>query len=115
MIQPQYRAKFISNHDGDTIKVSVDLGFKVWLHDITLRLLDVDCPELRGKEIEAGRLAKQFVFNELVDAKEIYIYTVALDSFGRWLSQVWYLTSSDDLINLNSELIAKGHAIQYVR
>ncbi len=41
-----YKAKIISVYDGDTCRVDIDLGLKVWIKNEKLRLLRIDAPEL---------------------------------------------------------------------
>ena len=48
VIMFEYRAELIRVIDGDTVVMSLDLGFKTFVVR-TLRLLDIDAPEVRGK------------------------------------------------------------------
>lgn len=94
-----YRANLVRVVDGDTIDVDLDLGFSLRAR-YRLRLLDVDTPE-RG---EPGFFdALTYAHERLSNAREIIVWTVRRDSFGRWLAKVWV-----DGILLNDQLIALG-------
>ena len=59
-----YRAKIVKVVDGDTVDVDIDLGFGVWLKDERVRLVGVDTPESRTRDLVEkafGLAAKQFV------------------------------------------------------
>ena len=53
-----YKAIIVSVYDGDTVTADVDLGFEVWLKGQTLRLLNIDTPEVRGKEKAEGIVSR---------------------------------------------------------
>lgn len=76
--------------DGDTFDCRVDLGFEV-LHDIRVRVLEVDTPEMRGGTDEtkaAAQRAKEAAERWLSQPGFLTIRTVRKDSFGRWLGDV---------------------------
>ena len=84
-----YKAKVVKETDGDTFKCEVDAGFNTSIY-ITVRLLEVDAPEIRGVEKEMGRAISKKLY-ELLDLydNDIFIQTIKKDSFGRWLSYCW--------------------------
>ena len=95
--------------DGDTIDVLIDLGFYI-KHQVRLRLLDVDTPEIRTrdkKEKEAGLRAKAFVISELT-GRELEIRTSKKGKYGRYLAIVFYW-KVDKWFNLRIELIEGGY------
>ena len=53
----EYRSTILRVVDGDTIDVSIDLGFDI-SHKERVRLYGVDTPELRGGTDESKALAK---------------------------------------------------------
>ncbi len=79
--------------DGDTLVLMIDLGFNI-LHKITVRLLDIDTPELRGAERPDGLLAKQFVENWIHDISStglewpLVVTTSKTGKYGRWLADI---------------------------
>lgn len=79
-----YRATLLRVVDGDTIDVSLDMGFNTWCSQ-RLRLLDVDTPE---RSEPGWAEATSFTASSLL-AGSIVVNTVKRDSFGRWLAKVW--------------------------
>ena len=51
----EYRAKVIKVIDGDTVDVDIDLGFGVWLKDERVRIMGIDTPESRTRDVWFGR------------------------------------------------------------
>ena len=80
--------------DGDTIDVSIDLGFNIFTIQ-RVRLLGIDTPEIHTKNFEEkqhGEEAKQFVINFIEEAEregyQIYVKTTLDDKYGRMLGRV---------------------------
>ncbi len=114
----EYKAKYVSNYDGDTIKFEVDLGFNI-AHKITVRLKDVDCYEMNSKdekESKIAKTAKEFVCSVLSGNNSILIKTHkdSKDKYGRYPAEVQYSHASVMLgnaityKNLTNELIMAG-------
>jgi len=101
-----YRAIVERIVDGDTLRVSVDLGFGVWLHDITVRLFGIDAPE---RDTEAGRTASERLRVRLKD-QEIVLQTIKdrTGKYGRWLGIVYHKEE-----NINMWLLGSGLAVPY--
>lgn len=72
--------------DGDTIDVSIDVGFG-FITKQRLRLLDYDTPE-RGKPgfHEANAFLKTLL---TAGDDQLIVTTMKQDSFGRWLAYVY--------------------------
>lgn len=109
----QYKAIINRVVDGDTIDVDCDLGFGIWKNKMRVRLLGVDTPEKRTRDLvekRFGLLATAIVEGFCPEGKEIIIRTV-LDNkgkFGRILGTIFV----DDL-NLNDYLIENRYAVKY--
>ena len=57
-----YNFKLVKVVDGDTIDVDIDLGFGVWLRKQRVRMMGIDTPESRTRDLEEkkyGLLAKE--------------------------------------------------------
>ena len=79
--------------DGDTIVVTIDLGFDVFAKR-KVRLLNVDTPERGQKNYqEATDFTKDKIYN-----KDIILQTYKDDAFGRYLGVIWYKENEDDEI-----------------
>ena len=111
----QYKAKLVRVVDGDTLDLSVDLGFNITINE-RFRLYGIDTPETRTRDLEEkeqGLKAKQFVIDNLKD-REIYIDTFkGKGKYGRWLAKIFYKVEENGLINLNDLLVSKGLAKTY--
>jgi len=99
--------------DGDTIVADLSLGLGVILDDQYIRFYGIDVWETRGEERPKGLLAKEYVIRRLGEGKlEIEIRpewgSHGRGKYGRWLG-VLYI----DGVNINTELVEKGHAEEY--
>jgi micrococcal nuclease len=98
-----YRAKLQRVIDGDTIDVTVDLGFSIE-HTIRLRLAGINTPEVRGIERVEGKKATQFVVEWLQSAESInpewplIVQTKKTGKYGRWIARV-YDSGSEKCLN----------------
>ena len=48
----EYNVKILKVIDGDTVDVDIDLGFGVWLHKERVRMMGIDTPESRTRDLE---------------------------------------------------------------
>lgn len=105
-----YRAKVRSIYDGDTIRVDLDLGFGVWLRNQSLRLANIDTPEIRGVERPQGLISKAWVVERIPAGTDIIVQTFKdkTGKYGRWLAVIWH-----DGVNLNDEMVKLGLAEPY--
>ena len=57
----EYKCKIRKVVDGDTVDVDIDLGFGVWLRKQRVRLVGIDTPESRTKDLQEKKygLAKK--------------------------------------------------------
>lgn len=99
--------------DGDTFVAVVDLGYDVMTR-ARIRLAGVDTPELKGgSEEERAKAveARDFVAGRIL-GRRVMIRAMKKDSFGRYVSLVWY---GEGRTNLSDELLRRGLAVKYVR
>jgi micrococcal nuclease len=115
-----YKATVVRVIDGDTIVCDIDLGFDTWIRNEHVRLLGINTPEVRTRDLiekEAGLEAKMYVekFLKLHDNK--VVLETAYDSggkYGRTLAKVWVSDfDTDVMVNLNEKLLDEGLAIAY--
>jgi len=60
----EYRCVIRRIVDGDTVDVDIDLGFEVWVMNQRVRLVGIDAPETRTRDLEEkeqGLASKAFV------------------------------------------------------
>lgn len=97
--------------DGDTIDVTIDLGFNIWIKE-RLRLYGLNTPETRTKDQEEktkGLKAKRYVEKQIdSNSGEIQVQSFGKGKYGRVLAEVWVGKN-----NLNELLISNGHAEIY--
>jgi micrococcal nuclease len=99
-----YYTKIDKVVDGDTVDVSIDLGFDVW-HKQRIRLNGIDAPE---KNTPLGKVLKTYMIS-LLEGKTVKLEVTKPDKYGRYLGKI-YLDSeesiNDQLIRFN---LAKGY------
>ena len=105
-----YDATVVSVYDGDTIRVDIDLGFNLWLHNEPIRFIGINAPELKGDSRTEGLKSKEWLAAKLPPGTKILLRTEkdAREKYGRYLGTV-YLNG----VNLNEELINQGLAKPY--
>lgn len=111
-----YKAKVVDVYDGDTCTCIVDLGFKLKLK-IKVRLLGIDTPEIRTKDLEEkkkGKETRDWLKERILD-KEVLIHTEKKGKFGRWLGTIWEVEESklNFESSYNNKLIKEGLAKEY--
>jgi len=106
-----YKATVVSVYDGDTIRADIDLGLKTWIREEKIRLARINAPELRGNERTAGLQARDFL-RSLILNKEILLQTIKdrRGKYGRYLGEIW-LKDGETYVNINDEMVKKGHAV----
>lgn len=112
-----FRARMIRVVDGDTLDLLVDVG----MHGQRLervRLLGVDCPEVRGPTRAAGLAATAYATGWLAEAwvdpggmwPLVVVTEKDPDNFGRYLATVYRVV---DGACLNDDLILSGNGSAY--
>jgi micrococcal nuclease len=113
----EYYVKKVENVvDGDTIDVTIDLGFDISFSS-RVRLAGIDTPESRTKDLKEKALgleAKEYLKKTLKDAKSVVIKTEKINSsekYGRILGWVYI---NGDTVSLNDMMINDGYAWGYL-
>lgn len=109
-----YNAKVIKIIDGDTILVDIDLGFYTWLFNQSIRLIGIDAPEIRTKNLlekEAGFLAKNFIESYIKEGDNVILRTTLdkTEKFGRILGTI----STEEGLNINQALLDENLVVPY--
>lgn len=113
----EYRVEIKRVVDGDTVDVDIDLGFGIWMRNERIRLMGIDTPESRTRDLEEkkyGLAAKKFLQNMLDDEGGITLKTDkdAEGKFGRILGTFYRTTNYADQ-SINDYLVEKHHAVRY--
>jgi len=81
-----YKAYLERVVDGDTIRVTIDLGFKNF-HKEIIRLKGIDAPEIKT---EQGKKSARALKNILSKAPFLIIKTIKIDIYGRYVADVFF-------------------------
>lgn len=101
-----------SIYDGDTFRVNINSYPKIIGHKMSVRLSNVDTPEIRGKctqEKLLARKAKQFTVNFIRQAKSLQLRNMRKDKYFRIIADLY----NQDNKNLANELIKNNLAVSY--
>lgn len=106
----EYKAVALSNYDGDTVRMDVDLGWGIWVRDVSMRLNRINTPELRDGD--PGLLAKMFLEGLLPAGTEVVIRTIKdkEDKYGRMLVEIYHASDVLRLRNINDLMVSSGFA-----
>jgi endonuclease YncB( thermonuclease family) len=91
--------------DGDTVEMNLDLGWRVWMMKVAVRLSGINCPEMNT---EAGRAARARVVQLCPPGAEVQVISKSLDKYGRVLGTVILPGLAMD--DLAMKLFDEGHA-----
>ena len=102
-------------YDGDTITVATRLPYETSpLYRFSVRVLGIDCPEIRTKckdEKQCAKMAKAHL-KELIMNQKVILNVHGLDKYGRVLADV-ELFKDDQSINIAEEMIKNRYAVAY--
>ena len=106
--------------DGDTIDVTIDLGFDLSKKE-RVRIAGVDTPEKRTRDLEEKALgidATNWLKKKLEDTiagdgDELTIRTELVGGTGKYGRLLGWLYINEDLISLNEQMIEEGYAWAY--
>ena len=109
-----YAAQVVRVVDGDTLDVSVDLGFRIYCR-LRVRLAGINAPEVFGaKATQAGKEAAEFVVDWIASGSRIVLHSKRYDDrekYGRVLAVVY---RDDDPVSLNDAMLQAGKAVPSV-
>ena len=110
----QYRIKKIERIvDGDTLDVSIDLGFNLTTIQ-RVRLKGIDAAETRTKDLTEkaeGLAAKAWLEKELSREGEWIIETTKEDKYGRMLGAIYLV---GEPVTINEKMLNEGIAKPYM-
>ena len=110
----EYKCTLVKVVDGDTVDIDIDLGFDVVLKNQRVRLVGIDAPESRTRDLvekQFGLLAKNKVIEVLEKANDLVLVCKEYDSkgkFGRILGDIYA-----DGISLCGRLVTGGYVSEY--
>ncbi len=105
--------------DGDTIDVTLDLGFSLTKKE-RVRIAGVDTPEKRTRNLEEKALgidATNYLKDKLTDTlkgdDELVIRTELVGGVGKYGRLLGWLYIGDSDISINEQMITEGYAWPY--
>ena len=105
--------------DGDTIDVTIDLGFDLYKKE-RVRIAGVDTPEKRTRNLEEKELgidATNWLKKELEDVlagdDELIVRTELHGGVGKYGRLLGWLYVGDETVSLNEQMIEQGYAHAY--
>ena len=103
--------------DGDTIDVDIHLGFDVVLTKQRIRLMGIDTPESRTRNLEEkarGLISKQYMIDKCPVGSKITLKSLDRGKFGRILGEIWEADIDSTTVEpLNKRMITDGFAVEY--
>ena len=109
----EYQAVIKRVVDGDTVDIDIDLGFGIILKDERVRIMGIDTPESRTRDLTE----KKFGLASKARLKEILGKTATLvckeyDAKGKFGRVLGDFTTNDGRM-VTDVLIEEGHAVAY--
>ena len=105
--------------DGDTIDVTIDLGFDLYKKE-RVRVAGVDTPEKRTKNLEEKALGldatawlKEKLEETIKGDEELTVRTELKGGVGKYGRLLGWLYVGDSDISLNEQMITEGYAHSY--
>ena len=113
----EYRVKIRRVVDGDTVDVDIDLGFNVWLRNERVRIMGIDTPESRTRDLVEKLFGKAAAarLKELLGETGILKTQVSKNGedmkgkFGRILGD--FIVEDDRMVT--DILLEEGHCVAY--
>ena len=105
--------------DGDTIDVTLDLGFSLTKKE-RVRIAGVDTPEKRTRDkeektlgIDATNWMKEKLTETIKGNEELTIRTELVGGVGKYGRLLGWIYVGDDTVSLNEQMITEGYAWEY--
>ena len=98
--------------DGDTVDVDIDLGFGMIYKKQRVRMMGIDTPESRTRDLEEkfyGKASKAHL-TKILDGQEVQLVSHDKGKFGRILGEVFVGNSK---FSVNQQMIKEYHAVPY--
>jgi len=105
--------------DGDTIDVTIDLGFDLYKKE-RVRIAGVDTPEKRTRDLEEKELGidatnwlKEKLEGAISGDDDLVIRTELVGGVGKYGRLLGWLYIGDSELSLNEQMIDEGYAWEY--
>jgi micrococcal nuclease len=105
--------------DGDTIDVTIDLGFDLYKKE-RVRVAGIDTPEKRTRNLEEKALGidatnwiKERLNSAIAGEEDLVIRTELVGGMGKYGRLLGWLYIGDAELSVNEQMIAEGYAHAY--
>ena len=108
----RFKVTVVKVVDGDTIDVDIDLGFSVTLKKQRVRMVGIDTPESRTRDLVEklfGKASKAHL-KTLLEVGDIQLVSHDKGKFGRILGDLFV---GDNDYSINQQMIDDHHAVEY--
>ena len=108
----KYRVEVTRVVDGDTVDVDIDLGFGMIYKKQRVRMMGIDTPESRTRDLEEKFYGKASKANleKILSGQEIQLVSHDKGKFGRILGELFIGGAS---YSVNQQQIDENHAVPY--
>ena len=113
--QAEFHVTITKVVDGDTVDVDIDLGFSTVLKKQRVRLMGIDTPESRTRDLVEkiyGKAAKAHL-KKLLSEGDITLVSHDKGKFGRILGELFVHHEDETVVNANQQMIDDHHAVEY--
>lgn len=108
----KYKVEVTRVVDGDTVDVDIDLGFGMCYKKQRVRLMGIDTPESRTRDLEEkfyGKQSKKFL-SSVLKGKVVTLLSHDKGKFGRIIGEL-FVEGND--MSVNQLMIRENHAVPY--
>jgi endonuclease YncB( thermonuclease family) len=95
-------------HDGDTVRIDVDMGRGTWWRRANVRLAGLNAPELGTP---GGIPSRDFLRSLLPVGTPVSLESVGYDKYGDRVDA--YIVRTADGLRVNQTVIDSGYAVKY--
>ena len=108
----EYKCKILRVVDGDTVDVDIDLGFGMVYKKQRVRMMGIDTPESRTRDLEEKFYGKQSKYHleGLLKDQKVQLQSHDKGKFGRILGELFV---GDSSFSVNQQMIKDCHAVPY--
>ena len=108
----RYKVSVVKVVDGDTVDVDIDLGFGMSYKKQRVRMLGIDTPESRTRDLvekKFGKASKKHL-KSILESGGIQLVSHDKGKFGRILGELFI---GDSSYSINQQMIDEHHAVAY--
>jgi micrococcal nuclease len=117
----EYNIKVVKVVDGDTVDVDIDLGFGMTYKKQRVRMMGIDTPESRTRDLvekKFGKASKKHLKQLLESAERLSLVSHDKGKFGRILGEIFAHHAEghpvyETEISINQQMIDDHHAVDY--